>query len=186
MRMRLPLSRPSLNMGRSAGRGAPILSRDLLRLDVRGFSEAEGPVLLRDLDEVDPDILATHAQARQVLGDAAVERALLRQRAADRQRDLDDDDVVRARDAEVARVVDQVTGLVLAQELEAVLQRDVNCLHQRLVHGLAELLAPRGSLALQYGYANERHGYACAWRPVVRDRTVVRLKNRTSGAISTV
>src|SRR5437868_10124190 len=74
MRMRLPLSRPSLNMGRSAGRGAPILSRDLLRLGVGSFSESEGPVLLRDLDEVDPDVLAPHAQARDVLRNAAVDR----------------------------------------------------------------------------------------------------------------
>src|SRR5690349_7180743 len=184
MRMRLPLSRPSLNMGRSAGRGAPILSRDLLRLDVRGFSEAEGPVLLRDLDKVDPDILTTHAQARQVHRDAAVERALLRQRAADRQRDLDDDDVVRARDAEVARVVHQVTGLVLAQELEAILHRYVDRLYQRLVHRLAELLSPGGPLALQYRNADKWHGQAWAWRPVVRARFVVvarRLKSRTIG-----
>src|SRR4051812_4675794 len=111
MRMRLPLSRPSLNMGRSAGRGAPILSRDLLRLGVGSFSESEGPVLLRDLDETDPDVLAPHAQAGDVLRNAAVERALLRQRAAAGKRDLDDDDVAGARDPEVARGVDQVAGL---------------------------------------------------------------------------
>src|SRR5204862_7334817 len=106
MRMRLPLSRPSLNMGRSAGRAAPILSRDFLRLGVGSFSESEGPVLLRDLDEGDPDVLAPHAQARDVLGNAAVERALLRQRAAAGKRYRDDDDVACARDHEVTWVVD--------------------------------------------------------------------------------
>ena len=76
--------------------------------------------------------------AREVVGDAAEERALLLQRAAARQRDLDDDDVVRARDAEVARVVDQVARLVLGEELEAIVRRHVDRLDQRAVHRVAD------------------------------------------------
>src|SRR5204862_2140155 len=133
------------------------------------------------------DVLAPHAQARDGLGYAAVERALLRQRAADGKRDLDDGDVAGARDAQVPRVVDQVAGLVLAQHLEAVLRGHIDRLHQRLVHRLAKLLPPGGPLALQYGNADERHGQAGTWRPVVAGRRVVRVRrvnSRTSGAIS--
>src|SRR5581483_11646719 len=95
--------------------------------------------------------------------------------------------VVRARDAEVARVVDQVTGLMLAQELEAVLRRHIDRLHQRLVHGFAQLLSPGGPFSLQYRNSNERHGQAWAWRARVRERAALagrRVKKRTSGAIS--
>src|SRR5260370_30817602 len=77
-RIRLPLSRFSLNM-RAPGRGARILSRDLLWGGVRRFAQTERPVFLRHFDQVDPRVLATQAQGGEVVGNAAEEGALLRQ-----------------------------------------------------------------------------------------------------------
>src|SRR5439155_6143094 len=139
-RMRLPLRRFSLNM-RAPGEGARILSRDFLRGGVGSFAQAEGPVLLGHLDQVDPGVFAAQAQGGQVVRHAAEKRALLRERPPRADGDLHDHDVIAARDAEVARVVDQVAGLVLAQELEAVELRHVDGLDQRAVDRVAELAA---------------------------------------------
>src|SRR5207248_4459346 len=72
----LTLEQVFLEHSRS-GRGARILCWDLLRCGIRRLSEAEGPVLLRHLDQVDPAVLAPHAQGSEVVGDAAKQRALL-------------------------------------------------------------------------------------------------------------
>src|SRR5439155_22379609 len=143
-RMRLPLRRFSLNM-RAPGEGARILSRDFLRSGVGSFARIfdmrEGPVLLGHLDQVDPGVFAAQAQGGQVVRNAAEKRALLRERPPRADGDLHDHDVIAARDAEVARVVDQVAGLVLSQELEAVELRHVDGLDQRAVDRVAELAA---------------------------------------------
>src|SRR5438552_17786965 len=144
---------------RAPGRGARILSRDLLLGGgVRGLAEPEGPVFLRHLDEVDPRVLAAQAQGGEVVGNAAEEGALLRQGPAEADGDLHDHDVIRASDAEIARVVDQVAGLVLAQELEAVELRHVDRLDQRTVDRVAELAAEFRRPALAQRDAHEGHG----------------------------
>src|SRR3989440_4851887 len=165
MRMRLPLNRFSLNM-RAPGRGARILSRDLLLGGgVGGLAQAEGPVFLRHLDEVDPRVLAAQAQGGEVVGNAAEEGALLRQGPAEADGDLHDHDVIRASDAEIARVVDQVAGLVLAQELEAVELRHTDRLDQRAVDRIAQLAAEIRRPALAQRDSHQGHGTSCRGEP---------------------
>src|SRR3989441_10127437 len=125
----------------------------------------EGPVLLRHLDEVDPRVLAAQAQGGEVVGNAAEEGALLRQRPPRADDDLHDHDVVRARDAEVARVVDQVAGLVLAQDLEAVELRHIDRLDQRAVDRVAELAAELRRPALAQRNSHQGHGASCRGGP---------------------
>ena len=63
---------------------------------------AERPVLAADFNQADEDIFGAQAGAfMQVRGDAAVERALLREAAPPAQGDLDEDHAVAAVDAEV-------------------------------------------------------------------------------------
>src|SRR6185436_342744 len=155
MRMRLPLSSPSLNMRAPWGGSGHFKSFRR----VGSHTVTERPVLFRDLDQVDPPVFAPQRdRGVEVVGDAPVERALLFQRAAAGERDLDNHQVARARDAEVHRVVHQVARLVLGDELEAIERRHVDGLDQRAVDGLAHL-APVGlGLALNERNADERHG----------------------------
>src|SRR5687768_5526327 len=155
IRMRLPLSSPSLNM--RAPWGGSGHSKSFRR--VRSHAFAERPVLLRHLDQVDPYVLRPQAhRGAEVVGDAAVERALLVQRAPAAQRDLDDQEIARAGDAEVHRVVDQVTRLVLGDELEAVEPRHADGIDQGKVDGIAHLAPVGRGLALNERNADERHG----------------------------
>src|SRR5512134_1767044 len=161
MRMRLPLSSPSLNM--RAPWGGSGHSKSFRR--VRSHAVAERPVLFRHLDQVDPDVLRAQAdRGAELAADLAVERALLLERAAAAQRDLDDHQVARARDAEVHRVVDQVARLVLGDELEAVQPRHPHGLHQRKVDGIAQLAPVRRGLTLDERDADEGHGAVLSWR----------------------
>src|SRR2546430_8101315 len=147
-------------------RGARILSRDLLLGGgVRGLAEPERPVFLRHLDEVDPRVLAAQAQGGEVVGNAAEEGALLRQGPAEADGDLHDHDVIRASDAEIARVVDQVAGLVLAQELEAVELRHTDRLDQRAVDRIAQLAAEIRRPALAQRDSHQGHGTSCRGEP---------------------
>src|SRR6266850_2152636 len=157
-RMRLPLRRSSLNM-RAPRVGARILSRDLhLGGCIRRLAIAEGPVFLGHLDQVDPGVLPAHAEHSEVVSYATEERALLGERAAGADGELDDHDVVGARDAEVARVVDQVARLVLAQDLEAVAFRYADRLDQRAMHRVAQLAAELRRAPLAERDAHQRQG----------------------------
>src|SRR3954470_16756900 len=105
----------------SAPGGALILCRYLvLRGRVGGLAEAKRPVFLRYFDEVYPGILASHTERGEIVGDAVEKLALLREGASRAQGDLHDDDVVSARNTEVAGVIHQVARLVLREELEAI------------------------------------------------------------------
>src|SRR5918994_479086 len=154
IRMRLPLSSPSLNM--RAPWGGSGHSKTFRR--VRSHAVAERPVLLRHLDQIDPYVLRTQPdRAAEVVGDAPVQRALLLERAASAQRDLDDHQVARACDAQIHRVVDQVARLVLRDELEAVEPGHRNGFDQREVDRVAHL-APVGlGPTLDERDADERH-----------------------------
>src|SRR5207244_9847026 len=154
----------SLNM-RAPGEGARILSRDFLRGGVGSFAQAEGPVLLGHLDQVDPGVFAAQAQGGQVVRNAAEKRALLRERPPRADGDLHDHDVIGASDAEIARVVDQVAGLVLAQELEAVELRHTDRLDQRAVDRIAQLAAEIRRPALSQRDSHQGHGTSCRGEP---------------------
>src|SRR5712675_1294531 len=159
MRMRLPLRIPSLNMRPPGMEGYSKSRGDRFRRRVGRDAVAEGPVFLCDLDQVDPGILAPQAERREVVRDAPEEGSFLLQAAADADRDLHDDDVVGASDAEKAGVVDQVAGLMLGEHLEAVGGRDVDRIHERAMNGVAKLAAICGCLALDERNAHERHGW---------------------------
>src|SRR5688572_17322576 len=158
MRIRLPFRRSGLNTPSFYGCG--------LRRRVRSDAVAERPVLLGHLDQVDPRVLGAQAhRGAEVDGDAPIKRALLLERAPRAKGDLDDHQVARARDAEIVRVVDQVPGLVLGQELEAIERRHADGLHQRAVDGVTQLAPVRLGLTPDQRDADEGHGeWAWAWR----------------------
>src|SRR4030081_3801945 len=108
MRMRLPLRIPSLNMRPPGKEGYSKSGCDRFRRRVRCDAVAEGPVFLCYLDQIDPGIFAPQAEHRQVICNAAEQGSLLLQAAAGTDGDLHDGDVVRASDAEIARVVDKI------------------------------------------------------------------------------
>ena len=83
-------------------------------------SAIEGSVWITEENQAN-DIVLTPGdsyrlrQRGDVVRDAFEERAFLPQRAPGRERDLDDHNVTGARDAEIARVIHQVAGLMLRQ-----------------------------------------------------------------------
>src|SRR5690242_17992054 len=100
------------------------------QLGVGSHAIAKGPVLLRYLDEVDDHVLTAQAQPLvQTVGDGLVEALLLLDRAARIQRELDEDAVFGARNAEIVLVSNMVLGRVLADDLETVIQRRVQDVH---------------------------------------------------------
>src|SRR5436190_22350982 len=157
-RLRLPLRRSSLNM-RAPRVGSGHFSD--LRRCVGRFAEAERPVFLRHFDEIDPNVLLALSERGEVVGDAAEKRALLLQAATCTDGDLDDDDVVGARDAEVAGVVNQVARLVFREQLETVQFRDVDRLDERAMQRVAKLAAKFRGAPLAERDAHERHGASC-------------------------
>src|SRR5437868_4163818 len=109
----------------------------LLRGRVGGLAEAKRPVFLRYLDEIDPGIFASHTERLEIVRNAAEKLALLREGASRAQGNLHDHDVVGARDAEVAGVIDQVARLVLREKLEAIELRHVDRLDERAMDRIA-------------------------------------------------
>src|SRR5262249_52935083 len=82
---------------------------------------AERPVLLQHFDQVDEHVLRSDARLRpEEIRDARIERLLLRQRSRVVGGDLDDDDVVAAREAEIMGVVIEAVGIMLGDDHEAV------------------------------------------------------------------
>src|SRR5712691_9538643 len=119
---------------------------------------AEGPVLLLRLDEVDEDVLGAHARRlAQTRRDAREQRFANLDAPARTERDLDEDDAVGPRDAEVAGVVDQSRLVVLGEDLEAILLGNSDGLDHRAVDRLRERAAELRRRALAQGDADEWH-----------------------------
>src|SRR5713101_1565334 len=91
---------------------------------VRHDTVAEGPVLLGNFDEIDEDVLPADARfPRQPVGDGAVESALLLERPAQVQCDLNEDDVLSPLDPEVAAIGDEGLARVFLDDLKAIVRR---------------------------------------------------------------
>src|SRR5947209_825973 len=93
---------------------------------------------------------------REPVGDGLVERLLLLETAALVPGDLDHDEVVRALDAEIARIIEKAVALVLADDLEPVLLRYADR-DKRLIDDAADFLPISGVLALTNVDPDERH-----------------------------
>ena len=64
---------------------------------------ADGPVLGQRLDEIDEDILRPNAGiVGELFDDAAIKRLLLREAARVVDRQLNDDEIIAARDSEIS------------------------------------------------------------------------------------
>lgn len=88
----------------------------------------ERPVLALHLHQVDEDILKADANCFvKAMGDGAVEGFLLLQGAALVPGDLDADEVIGARNAQVAGVVDEAIRFVLLDDLEAIILGAPRC-----------------------------------------------------------
>src|SRR5947199_909026 len=114
-------------------------SIETLALCVLRFAVAERPVFLEHLHQVDHDVFFADARLLvEEFGHARIEGPLHLDRAASVQRDLNDDDVVGALDVEVRGVVDEMSRVMLGDDLKAIKRRDVKGLDHRLVNGVAD------------------------------------------------
>src|SRR5262245_65262013 len=120
---------------------------------------AERPVLGRYLHQVDEDVLRTKARIRgQALDDPAVKRLLLRRRPRIADRELDDHEIVAARDPEIRRAVGEVVVVMLGDGHEAIVVRHIEGLAQRVINAIENGLAIGSGLAPPQGNTCERHG----------------------------
>src|SRR5713101_6095051 len=109
--------------GRPAGTGGGHSRGSILC--VLGFAVAERPVLPGYFDDVDEEILRSQAGGFcQKLDDAAEKGALLCGLAAGAHGDLHEDDFIRALDAEVLRVVEEILRRIFGDDLEAIVWRN--------------------------------------------------------------
>src|SRR5882724_5032162 len=123
------------------------------------FAATKRPVFLRDLDEVDEHVLRPHAGLfPKLFGDAAKQRLLLLQAACVRDGELDDHQVVAAFDAEIVRAIEEFVLVVLGNDHEAVVLRDVEGLAHCRIDALENGLAICGRFAAPKRDAGERHG----------------------------
>ena len=123
---------------------------------VLGDTIAEGPVLFLDLNEVNEDILAPEPDGRmKAVGDSLVERLLLRRGPTFVPGDLDKHEVFAALYTEIVRIELEAVGLVLNDDLEAILSRDANA-DKCVVDEAADLLAISRILAFSEIDTNER------------------------------
>src|SRR6266702_3406387 len=119
---------------------------------------AERPVFLQNFDEIDEHVLAPHARMLgEVVGDALVERFFLLLRPAVGHGELDQNEIVAARDAEIVAVIDEVALVVLGDDHEDVVLRDIELCDQRALDALRERLAISSGLAGANCAASERH-----------------------------
>src|SRR5580698_5069489 len=118
---------------------------------------AERPVLLPDLDEVDQNILAPETdRCLKAVGDGLVERLLLRDRAAFIPGDLDHHEIRGAVDSEVFGVELETVGVMLGDDLKAVVFRDADA-DKRLINDVTDLLAVGRILAFTDVDSNKWH-----------------------------
>ena len=139
-----------------AALSTPPASRSFSRR-VLGFALADGPVLKPDIDEVDEDILGAAARClSEPVDDRLVDLLLLAGRTALVPRDLNDDQVIAAVDAELARIEEEAAGVVFAYDLEAGVVRYSNADgDHRLIDDAADLLTVGRVLALAQVDSNE-------------------------------
>src|SRR5262249_44448067 len=146
-------ARPPLDARGVACSESDLASR-VLRLTV-----AERPVLLVHLDQVDEHVLRPDARTLgKALDDSAEQRLLLFDRARVAHRELQDDEIVAAVDSGVVGIVVEIGRLVLADQHEAVVLRNVEGVPHGRVDVVANGLAVLRRLALAERNADERHG----------------------------
>jgi hypothetical protein len=101
------------------------------------FAVAYRPISAVIFHESDHDILTSHADGAQLLGDCPVEKLLTLGRPAANQRDLDEDDVATFY-AEIALIEDEVSIPTSLDDLESVGVWDSDGRHQRLVNTISD------------------------------------------------
>ena len=99
----------------------PLIDLGRVLRRILSYAIAERPVLLCHFNQVDKYILRADAgSGRKGLRDCSIEAALHFNGATLVQRDLDQHNVIGARNAEVRWVVDQGVGFVLTHDLKAI------------------------------------------------------------------
>src|ERR1700730_17094484 len=130
-----------------------------LRVHVLRVAVAEGPVLPRNFDEIDDEILRTKARRiREDFGHALEKLALLLRLAAGAHGDLNEDDAVGALDTKIAWVVEQILRGILVDCLEAIIGRNGERFDHGTMNAAGDGLAIRRGRTLAKRNADERHG----------------------------
>src|SRR5438477_12068385 len=126
---------------------APVLRSVVWSLGILGFAVTERPVFPDDFDEIDEEILRLEPWfLRQQLDRARVEITFLFRLSPRAQCDLHQHDVIGPVDAEISGIVDDAAGVVLAENLEAVVFGHGERLDHRLVNAVSDRTAVIGRL----------------------------------------
>src|SRR5262249_55392192 len=124
---------------------------------VLGFAVAKRPVFFLDLDKIDKNVLAPQPDSRvKAVGNSLVERLFLFCAPSFVPGDLDNHELLGAVDTDIIGVEQEVLGLVLANDLEAVILRHADA-DERLIHDAADFLAVGRVLAFAKIDTNEWH-----------------------------
>ena len=102
------------------------------------------PVLAAGIDEADPYVLLAHALLSvDLVSDMLIESLFHLGRASADPGDLDDDQVRRVVDAEIALFrIDDLVRLMASDNLESIVLRDVRDRDHRIIHGVAYVADP--------------------------------------------
>jgi len=115
-------------------------------------------VLGEDLDQIDQDVLRSHARiSGQVVDDLAIECLFLFDRAGVVGADLDHDQIVAAADPEIAPAVAEIGFVVLGNHHKAILVRHIEGGTHRAIDALEDGLTVNGGFASAKPNANKRH-----------------------------
>src|SRR3977135_4460124 len=119
---------------------------------------AERPVLAAGIDQADPDVLLAHALLGvNFVGNVLIELLLYLGRATADPGDLDDDQVWRVVDAQIALLrIDDLVRLVAGDDLEFVEVRHVRDRDHRIVDSVADIADAFARSGLADVYFDER------------------------------
>jgi hypothetical protein len=127
-------------------------------LCVLSYAVAEGPVLFFNFDQADQNILLANTEfGVEMFGNGGVEGSFHFGGAAFVEGDLDEDDAVGAGDAEVFRIVDKGVVVMLGDDLEVVLGRDVEGGDHLEINGFPYFPASVGGGAFHESDTYQRH-----------------------------
>src|SRR5258708_27113974 len=123
---------------------------DYASLRILGFSVAEGPILFLNFHQVDQDVFSAKFQFLiKPIRHSRIKALLGLERAAGVQRDLQENAVVRALDAQVGAVELQTRSVMFGDHLKSVVLGDAERIGHCAIHDLSNLLAICGGFAFE-------------------------------------
>jgi hypothetical protein len=117
----------------------PKLKTELLCIHVVGGTVAKGPVFPSNFDKIDDHVFGTQTRRRgEQFDNAFIELTFLLRLATEAQSDLNEDDLVRALDAKILGIINEIGGRVFGDDLKAIVRRNSEGVDHGLVNGVAD------------------------------------------------